>query len=111
MKASRREFVAAGIGVMAPSVSIGSGTGGEGRDVVPEVLNPRQASELVRSGDAKRWFPWKLDLSPARWIWLPAGRILPNTFVLFRKEFSLSTVPSEAIAWITADSRYRLTHR
>lgn len=26
------------------------------------------------------------DLSPAKWIWLPSERCLPNTFVLFRRE-------------------------
>ena len=29
------------------------------------------------------------DLSPARWIWYPSGRTLPNTFVLFRRELDL----------------------
>ena len=27
-----------------------------------------------------------LDLSPAKWIWYPAGRTLQNTFVLFASE-------------------------
>ena len=48
------------------------------------------------------------DLSPARWIWYPSGRTLPNTFILFRRELSLSARPRRATGWICADSRYRL---
>jgi len=49
-----------------------------------------------------------LDLSPARWIWYPSGRTLQNTFVLFRKQFTLNEQPQKAVGWILADSRYRL---
>lgn len=49
-----------------------------------------------------------LDLSPAKWIWYPSGRILQNTFVLFRKEFDLDKQPVQAQGWILADSRYLL---
>ena len=48
------------------------------------------------------------DLTPARWIWYPSGRTLPNTFILFRRELSLSAQPRRATGWICADSRYRL---
>ena len=51
--------------------------------------------------------PHRLDLSPARWIWFPSGRTLPNTFVLFRRELSIGAAPARALGWITADSRYR----
>ncbi len=50
-----------------------------------------------------------LDLTPAKWIWLPAERCLPNTFILFRRELSLAAAPRSARGWLTADSRYRLT--
>ena len=50
----------------------------------------------------------ELDLSPARWIWLPSQRCLPNTFVLFRHTFDLSSAPVSAEGWLLADSRYRL---
>ncbi len=50
-----------------------------------------------------------LDLTPARWIWLPSGRTLPNTFVLFRHGVALSSAPGRATAWAAADSRYRFT--
>ena len=48
------------------------------------------------------------DLSPARWIWFPSGRTLPNTFILFRRTLQLSAKPRRATGWICADSRYRL---
>ncbi len=50
-----------------------------------------------------------LDLSPARWIWLPSQRTLANSFVLFRKDLDLPERPARATGWIAADSRYRLT--
>ena len=48
------------------------------------------------------------DLAPARWIWFPSGRTLPNTFILFRRELQLAAKPHRATGWICADSRYRL---
>lgn len=49
-----------------------------------------------------------LDLTPARWIWYPSGRVLQNTFILFRKEIVLDKEPEKAMGWILADSRYQL---
>ncbi|MFB3785264.1 MAG: alpha-L-rhamnosidase C-terminal domain-containing protein [bacterium] len=49
-----------------------------------------------------------LDLSPAKWIWYPSERCLPNTFVLFRQTLNLPETPSQATGWILADSRYEL---
>lgn len=69
------------------------------------------AVEAARASDAgaAAWRPQAMDLAPARWIWLPSERTPPSTFVLFRREFELPSVPARAPAWITADSRYRLT--
>jgi alpha-L-rhamnosidase len=53
--------------------------------------------------------PARLNLEPARWIWLPSQRTLANTFVLFRREVTLIEKPRAATGWIAADSRYRLT--
>ena len=50
----------------------------------------------------------RIDLSPARWMWLPGERTLANTFVLFRRELELQAAPASARGWISADSRYRL---
>src|ERR1035437_8592108 len=52
--------------------------------------------------------PMLPDLSPARWIWYPSGRTLPNTFILFRRLLQLAAKPRRATGWICADSRYRL---
>ncbi|SFF34313.1 alpha-L-rhamnosidase-related protein [Thermoflexibacter ruber] len=49
-----------------------------------------------------------LNLTPAQWIWLPAGRTLPNTFLLFRKVFTLNEQVSKATGWILGESRYKL---
>jgi alpha-L-rhamnosidase len=48
------------------------------------------------------------DLRPARWLWYPSGRCLPNTFVLFRREIELGAKPKRAAGWIAAESRYKL---
>jgi len=50
----------------------------------------------------------QVDLAPARWIWLPSERTLPNTVVLFRREIELQAPPRTARGWVSADSRYRL---
>jgi alpha-L-rhamnosidase len=47
-------------------------------------------------------------LEPARWIWYPSERTLPNTFVLFRRELDLTAAPRRATGWVAADSRYLL---
>jgi len=52
--------------------------------------------------------PETLNLSPARWIWYPSQRILPNTFVLFRREISLPSRPVKSRGWIIGESRYVL---
>lgn len=49
-----------------------------------------------------------VDLSPARWIWLPSERTLASTVALFRREIELVGEPSSARGWVSADSRYRL---
>ena len=78
----------------------------------PEYLD----ASLTRENWDTRYFekavprPFPLDLTPARWVWMPSDRTLSNTFILFRKEFNLEDkVPTRARGWITADSRYRLT--
>jgi len=49
-----------------------------------------------------------LDLSPAKWLWYPGDRTLPNTFVLFRRVLKLSEKPRKATGWIIGESRYQL---
>lgn len=48
------------------------------------------------------------DLRPAKWLWYPSGRCLPNTFVLFRRDLRLEIRPRRATGWILAESRYML---
>jgi len=50
----------------------------------------------------------RIDLAPARWIWLPCERTLANTFVLFRREIEVEGDVTSARGWVSADSRYRL---
>jgi hypothetical protein len=80
-------------------------------DAAPEagVLNAGQVVDLAYGSTANRWQPHQVNLAPARWIWMPCGRVLPNTFVLFRREIDLPAKPLRATALIAADSRYRLT--
>jgi hypothetical protein len=47
------------------------------------------------------------ELSPAKWIWYPSERTLPNTFILLRRLEKLSAKPRKATGWIVADSRYQ----
>lgn len=49
----------------------------------------------------------RLDLSPAKYIWLPVERTLPGTVALFRREITLDAVPKSAAGVVFADSRYR----
>ena len=77
-----------------------------------------QSASAAAVGDARKLVkpasvatvngPTLPDLSPARWIWFPSGRTLPNTFILFRRELQLAAKPRRATGWICADSRYRL---
>jgi hypothetical protein len=78
--------------------------------------DPHSGTVALASGDRlpagsseARWWPLRADLAPARWIWMPCERVLPNTFTLFRREITLSATPRRATVWIAADSRYRLT--
>ncbi len=104
-KPTRRAILVAG--AAAPAVAAASRTAET--DAESSVLDAGQAIDLVRGSAADRWQPHKLNLAPARWIWMPCGRVLPNTFVLFRREIDLPAKPVRATALITADSRYRLS--
>lgn len=63
---------------------------------------------LLCTGAVAQEYGNVLDLEPAQWIWYPSARTPQNTFVLFRKDFDVKTLPVEAKGWIVADSRYRL---
>jgi alpha-L-rhamnosidase len=48
-----------------------------------------------------------LNLAPAKWIWYPMQRCLPNTIIIFRKEIALTSKPRSAKGYIIGDSRYQ----
>lgn len=73
------------------------------------VSSVEQLAPFTFGKEVNPWSPRRVTLAPARWIWLPSARTLPNTFVLFRKELTLSEKPTRAVGWIAADSRYRLS--
>lgn len=50
-----------------------------------------------------------LDLSPAKWIWAPCERTLPNTFVCFRVNIPIDGKIRSAVGHILASSRYLLS--
>ena len=54
----------------------------------------RAARKLIEPAPVPNVAAPKLpDLSPARWIWYPSGRTLPNTFILFRRQLQLAALP------------------
>jgi len=91
--------------LLAPLAALHAQTANPAKPLAVDQLN------ALRWGtdESAKWRAYPADLGPAKWIWLPVGRTLPNTFALFRKSFTLDTVPTSARGWITADSRYRLT--
>ncbi len=94
------------------TLMVGTATGIAWGDepVGPPLLDFAQLTQTHFDGESDtRWIPHRVDLAPAQWIWLPSERTLPNSFVLFRKEFELAEKPMRAVGWMTADSRYRLT--
>lgn len=77
---------------------------------MPVPLSASQATDALRKAVSQNaWRPQAVSLAPAKWIWLPTERTLPNSFVLFRKEVELADAPTRADGWISADSRYKLT--
>jgi hypothetical protein len=96
---NRREFLKTS-SVAGGSLLLAQNTPADATGDARKLIEP--ASGPTTSG------PILPDLSPARWIWYPSGRTLPNTFVLFRRELPLAAKPRRATGWICADSRYRL---
>ena len=75
----------------------------------PAVRKPEAPAVRVAQGGWPAPDPGaRIDLAPARWIWLPCERTLANTFVLFRREIEIEGEVASARGWVSADSRYRL---
>jgi alpha-L-rhamnosidase len=96
---NRREFIKTST-VAGSSLLLPQTASVDAANRAPKLIEP--VSRPIASGHA---LP---DLSPARWIWYPSGRTLPNTFILFRRKLKLAAAPRRATGWISADSRYRL---
>ncbi|MEP7279164.1 MAG: alpha-L-rhamnosidase N-terminal domain-containing protein [Bacteroidota bacterium] len=81
-----------------------------GSSVLLPALNAKENVSVVNAAEIPvgETISKKLDLTPARWIWLPAQRTLPNTILLFRKSCFLKEKPVKATGWITGESRYKL---
>jgi hypothetical protein len=73
-----------------------------GNRSIAETTNPTQNREEFASEK------YTLDLTPAKWIWYPAKRILPNSFFHFRKTFEAKGAIRSARGWVVGDSRYVL---
>ena len=92
-------------------LSLSSNAAAMSDGTAPEYLTSTLSAEELntRHFEQGEWRPFPISLGPAQWIWMPSSRTLCNTFILFRKEFTLDAAPERAIGWISADSRYRLT--
>lgn len=76
------------------------------------LLQSAETDATAQEGDTEEAKPAApertLDLAPAKWLWYPGDRTLPNTFVLFRRGLNLAARPRSARGWIFGDSRYLL---
>jgi hypothetical protein len=95
---NRREFITTSTAV-GGSLIVAQTASADAAWSVRKLIEPVPAPGMVG--------PKLPDLSPARWIWYPSARTLPNTFVLFRRQLQLPAKPRRATGWICADSRYR----
>ena len=50
-----------------------------------------------------------LDLSPAKWIWVPSARTLPNTFAKFKRKIVVDGEVVSAKGYVLGISRYLMT--
>jgi alpha-L-rhamnosidase len=106
---SRRAFLGTGIAAgtgwaLGPGATHGEGADDQARRTA-EAAPQAEAADLPLPPLVR---PTGIDLAPARWIWYPSGRTLPNTVVLFRKTFDLAARPSRAHGMLLGDSRYVL---
>jgi alpha-L-rhamnosidase len=95
----RREFLTSSTAV-GSSLLLAQTAAADAKGVARNPIDP-----VPQSDPSAHMLP---DLAPARWIWYPSGRTLPNPFILFRRPLHLAAKPRRAIGWICADSRYRL---
>lgn len=87
---------------VSPSLSTGSAAGGDSSSFTPST-DKADKSDLpyVSSLDSAK----KEDFE-ANWIW--DSRSVSDSYVAFRKDFTLDKVPEEATAYLSAESKYYL---
>ncbi len=99
---------------LAPSVATAQTSSAEGDGLeselkkVLQIAKDAQAAALPVAGAAVVTSEGALDLSPAKWLWYPGDRTVPNTFVLFRRVLKLTAKPRKATGWVIGESRYQL---
>lgn len=81
-----------------------------GLDFQKAEIDPEGIYALSQFEEQADAYVQPLDLAPARWIWYPSQRTLPNTFILFRRVFRVERPVASATGWILGDSRYKLYH-
>ena len=102
---SRRRFLLSTTTATAGLLQAGALQAG---GTVPGTSNPAAPHSDPLQDDFFLSDRYRLDLSPARWIWYPAGRTLSNTFFHFRKAFAIDRAVRSARGWILGESRYLL---
>jgi len=70
--------------------------------------NQEGAVQLPKQLEDLKGYGIRLNLAPARWIWYPSQRTLPNSIFQFRKTFPINREVTSAKGWILGESRYLL---
>jgi hypothetical protein len=117
---NRRDFLTASglaaisAAALTPSAATAQASSTEGTGLESALKKALEAAKDAQSnaspatGAAVVTSDGALDLSPAKWLWYPGDRVLPNTFVLFRRILQLNAKPKKATGWIIGESRYQL---
>jgi hypothetical protein len=117
---NRRDFLTASglaaisAAALTPSAATAQASSTEGTGLESALKKALEAAKDAQSnaspatGAAVVTSDGALDLSPAKWLWYPGDRVLPNTFVLFRRILQLNAKPKKATGWIIGESRYLL---
>jgi alpha-L-rhamnosidase len=117
---NRRDFLTASClaaisaAALTPSAATAQASSTEGTGLESALKKALEAAKDAQSnaspvaGAAVVTSDGALDLSPAKWLWYPGDRVLPNTFVLFRRVLQLNAKPKKATGWVIGESRYQL---
>ncbi|MFZ4766273.1 MAG: twin-arginine translocation signal domain-containing protein, partial [Roseimicrobium sp.] len=113
---NRRDFLTASglaaisAAALTPSVATAQASSTEGAGLESALKKALESAKDAQpnavAGAAVVTSDGALDLSPAKWLWYPGDRTLPNTFILFRRVLQLNAKPKKATGWIIGESRY-----